>query len=258
MDVFFQKNISASCSDGQGNYNKKEKGCLLIKTLHSGKRSRSIALLLFSVSLCACEDKTATSNVRNLVMNLPDFESTIGYCARKEDGPCQFDAQFLDSGSFSLKDSGDGYEYDYTEASGVVYVTGSSEQSATDEFMSDVAFTSLDSFARAVISKITDGGLIYSSNDMLPFAKKCFAAANSFSFSAIVGGQEWYTASVELETITGDSDFASSLKGLLGDNGYNTIIAGKSWYLSLLLASDLSKAYPSMAFGYDGDDAFSL
>jgi hypothetical protein len=158
-----------------------------------------------------------------------------------------------------LKDSGDGSEYDYAKSSGIVYKTGlSGESVATNEFMSGVTFVSLDSFARAVISEITDGGFAYSSNDMLPFAKKCFAAVDSYSSSAIVGGQQWYTASVKLDTITGDSNFISSLKSLCGDSGYAAVIAGESWYLGLLLASDLSKAYPSMAFGYNGNDVFSL
>ena len=230
-----------------------------MKNLHCGESSRSIILLLFSASLCACETVAAAAKVRDFVAGLPDFGNSIGYCAREGSGPCRCDAQSLESGSFSLKDSSDGSEYDCAKSSSVVYKTGlSGESVATAEFMSGVAFVSLDSFARAVISEITDGGFAYSSNDMLPFAKKCFAVVDSYSSSAIVGGQEWYTASVKRDTITGDSDFVSSLKGLFGDSGYAAVIAGESWYLAFLLASDLSKAYPSMAFGYSGDDAFSL
>jgi hypothetical protein len=90
-----------------------------------------------------------------------------------------------------VTDSSSGFEYDYSNSDTVVYVTHYSEGSAVSaEFMSDVAFASLDSFAKAVISEITDEGFVYSSNDLLPFAKKCFAAADSYSSSAIVGGQE--------------------------------------------------------------------
>lgn len=211
-------------------------------------------VLLF---LSGC-DGASNAEALDLIANAQPFSSKMGYCARFQDGKRTLEAKTANSGSFSLVDSA-GFEYDYAQTEHIVSKIdlSSSEQTSTT-FMSGVTYSTLDSFSRAVINEIGDGVPVYSSNDMLPFVKKCFAANGASSHSINESGKVWYSASVALSTITVDEGFSAALKKLNGDDSYASVLNAKSRLIGMLLASDFSKAYPSMEFDCDNQTLIAV
>jgi hypothetical protein len=207
--------------------------------------------------LSSC-DGASNAKALSLIASARPFSSEMGYCVKFEDGKRRLKAETASSGSFSLVDSA-GFEYDYAPAERAVSkIDWASSERTSIPFLSDVAYATLDSFSRAVISEIGAGAPVYSSNDMLPFVKKSFSANGIASHSINESGKVWYSSSVGLAAVTGDESFSSAVKSLAGDAAYASLLEAKSWSIAILLASDFSKAYPSMEFHADNQTLISL